>query len=432
MIKLERLEMPQEGVAFVVMPYGTKSAEGAAPVDFDGLYERVYAETITRCGMRAIRADGIWGCDRGILDVVWRGIQTAEVVIVDCSTRSIDVGLELGLSMALGKRLIVTAQRIEDIPTDLRGHLRPVLYKPEGFGYTDLVKGLEKELESVRNEIVIENTFVSLKTITDEPKPGRVVAVQQDRAIVETEGEEELLHLHAANVTYTKHVTDMTRQCKEGDRLSGAITTDRMGKRYYTLLADKQNPWPTIEIDYPAGRVFSGHVTNVVEGKGAWVPVFRDVNGHLPADEARRAGLRRGDEVEVVVEYVDVSARKIGLHLRSRAPYPPPVPVPDPVRPVPPLTPRLPKRGERMHGWVVRSVPEKGFVLLSLEGYEKERPALLHIKHMLPVLAEDLSSGKVEVDEEVFVEITQVRQANNGQWKVELRELPEAQADLAA
>jgi hypothetical protein len=173
MIKLKRQEMPQKGIAFVVMPYGTKSAEGAAPVDFDGLYERIYAETITRCGMRAIRADGIWGCDRGILDVVWRGIQTAEVVIVDCSTRSIDVGLELGLSMALGKRLIVTAQRIEDVPTDLRGHLRPVLYKPEGFGYTDLAKGLEKELESVRNEIVIENTFVSVKTITGEPKPGR-------------------------------------------------------------------------------------------------------------------------------------------------------------------------------------------------------------------------------------------------------------------
>jgi small subunit ribosomal protein S1 len=424
MIKLKRQEMSQKGVAFVVMPYGTKSADGTPAVNFDELYEMVYAETIAKCGMRAVRADGIWGCDRGILDVVWRGIQTAEVVIVDCSTRSIDVGLELGLSMALGKRLIVAAQRIEDIPTDLRGHLRPVLYKAEGLGFTELMRGLEKELKSVRDETVIENTFVSVTTITGESKPGRVIAVQPESAIVETEGEEELLHLHAANVTYTKHVTDMTRQFKYGDRLSGAITTDLMGKRYYTLLADKQNPWPTIETDYPAGRTFSARVTNVVEGKGAWVPVFRDVNGHLPADEARRAGLRRGDEVEVEVAYVDVPARRVGLRLRS--------PAPSPVRPVPALTPRLPKRGERMHGWVVRSVPEKGFVLLSLEGYEKERPALLHIKHMLPVLAEDLSNGKVEVDEEIFVEVTQVRQASNGQWNVELRELAEAQADLAA
>ena len=98
------------------------------------------------------------------------------------------------------------------------------------------------------------------------------------------------------------------------------VATDLLGKRYYTLLADKQNPWPTIESDYPAGRVFSGQITNVVEGKGAWVPVFRDINGHLPADEARRAGLRRGDEVEVVVAYVDVSTRKVGLHLAAGRP----------------------------------------------------------------------------------------------------------------
>ena len=101
MIKLKRHEMPQEGVAFIVMPYGAKSADGTETVNFDELYERVYADTIAKCGMRAVRADGIWGSDRGILDVVWRGIQTAEVVIVDCSGRSIDVGLELGLSMAL-------------------------------------------------------------------------------------------------------------------------------------------------------------------------------------------------------------------------------------------------------------------------------------------------------------------------------------------
>lgn len=414
MIKLERQEMPQEGIAFIAMPYGTKSVDGVAPVDFDELYERVYAETVTRCGMKPVRADRIWGSDQGILHVVWRGIQSAEVVIVDCSARSIDVGLELGLSMALGKRLIVAAQRIEDIPSDLRGHLRPVLYKAEGLGVTELVRGLEKELESVRTEPHIENNLVPIPTITGEPKPARIFAVQQESAIVQTEGDDELLLLHPANVTYAKHVTDMTRMFKPGERLSGAIATNRAGKRYYTLLADKQNPWPTIESDYPAGRTFSTRVTNIVEGKGAWVPVFRDINGHLPADEARRAGLRRGDEVEVVVEYVDVPARRVGLHLRSPAPSP------------------VPKRGERMHGWVVRSVPEKGFVLLSLEGYEKERPALLHIKHMLPVLAEDLSNGKVEVDEEIFVEVTGVRQANNGQWNVELRELPEAQADLAA
>jgi S1 RNA binding domain len=372
--------------------------------------------------MRAIRADRIWGSDQGILQVVWRGIQIAEVVIVDCSTRSIDIGLELGLALTLGKRLIVAAQRIEDIPSDLRGHLRPVLYKAEGLGVAALVRGLEKELETVRVETHIEKKPVPMPTITGEPKPGRIFAVQPDSAIVLTEGEEELLLLRPANVTYVKRVTDMTRMFKPGDGLSGAIATDDSGKRYYTLLAGKQNPWPTIENDYPAGKVFSGRVTNIVDGMGAWVPVFRDVNGHLPANEVQRAGVRRGDEVEVEVAYVDVDARRIGLHLRGASTV---TPLPQPV-------PKVPKRGERMHGWVVRSMPEKGFILLQLEGYEKGRAAILHVSHMLPDLAEDLRDGKVEVDEEVFVEVTQVRQRDNGQWHVELRELPESRADLAA
>jgi small subunit ribosomal protein S1 len=438
MIKLERHDMPKEGMAFVVMPYGTKSAEDGTAVDFDALYEMVYAETITKSGMKPIRADRIWGCDRSILDVIWRGIQSAEVVIVDCSTRSIDVGLELGLSMALGKRLVVTAQRVEDIPTDLRGHLRPVLYTAAGLGVAELVRGLEQELQSVRTETVIENTFVALPTITGEPKPGHVLAVQPDNAVIETEGERELLHLHAANVTYTKRVTDMTHLYKPGDRLSGAITTDIHGKRYYTLLADKQNPWPTIQSDYPVGRVFSGRVTNAVEGKGAWVPVIHDVNGHIPADEARRANLRRYDDVEVEVVYLDLPARRVGLHFRNRVgstvrpvAVTPAAVTPMPVTPMP-AAPGLPEPGQQLRGWVVRTVPEKGFILVELEGREKERPAILPARRMLPDLKEDLRDGKVEINEEVFVQIVRVRRRDNGQWDVELREVPEAQADLAA
>jgi predicted RNA-binding protein with RPS1 domain len=426
MIKLERNEMPQEGDAFVVMPYGTKSAGDGPAVDFDKLYEKVYAETINRCGMRAIRADQVWGCDQGILDVVWRGIQSAEVVIVDCTTRSIDVGLELGLTMALGKRLIVAAQRIADIPTDLRGHLRPVLYEAEGLGFTELAIGLERELRSARTETVIENTLVPVSTITGEPKPGRIIAVQPESAVVETEGEQELLHLHPANVTYVKNVTDMTRLYKPGDHLSGAITTDLAGKRYYTLLANKPDPWPIIQSEYPVGRVFSGRVTNVVDGKGAWVPLIHDVNGHLTTSEARLENLQRYDDVEVEVTYIDVPARRVGLRFRNRSVSTLRRP------PEPQISLTMPRPGQQMHGWVVTTVPEKGFVLLQLEGYENERPAILHISQMLPDLREDLRDGKVEVDDEIFVKVVQVRRRDNGRWHIDLCEIPEAVADLAA
>jgi hypothetical protein len=433
MIKLERNELPQEGTAFVVMPYGTKTPEGTAPVDFDELYARVYAPTISKCGMKPVRADHIWGCAQGILDVIWRGIQTAEVVVVDCTARSIDVGLELGLAMALGKRLVVTAQRLEDIPTDLRGHLRPVLYQVEGLGITTLTSGLEAELQAVRTETVIENTFTPLSTITGELKPGRVLAVLPDSAVVEADGE--LLHLPAANVTYAKRITDMTHVCKPDDRLNGAIITDVHGKRCYTLLVDKPNPWPTIQSDFPVGHTFTGRVTNVKDGVGAWVSLTMGINGHIPAEEARQAGLQRFDDVEAEVAYVDAEARRVGLHLRAR---PAVRTVPEPraahhdrlVGSLPPA--HLPAPGQRLRGWVVRTVPDKGFVLLELEGHEQERPALLHIRHMLPELKADLQNGKVEADEEVFVEVRQVRRRDNGRWDVELSEIPEGQAQLAA
>jgi hypothetical protein len=97
-----------------------------------------------------------------------------------------------------------------------------------------------------------------------------------------------------------------------------------------------------------------------------------------------------------------------------------------------PAAPGLPEPGQQLRGWVVRTVPEKGFILVELEGREKERPAILPARRMLPDLKEDLRDGKVEINEEVFVQIVRVRRRDNGQWDVELREVPEAQADLAA
>jgi hypothetical protein len=211
MIKLERDEMPRDGIAFLAMPYGKKSLENGDQFDFDELYEMVYASTISSCGMVPVRADRIWGSDQGILETVWRGIQSAEVVIVDCTTRSVDVGLELGLSMSLGKRLIVVAQRMEDIPNDVRGHLRPVLWTPgDHMGAARLMKGLDSELRTIRAEAIIENTFVPLRGTSTEPMPGRIVLVEKDRAVVETDGgHHDLLRLDGAHVTYSRFIADM-------------------------------------------------------------------------------------------------------------------------------------------------------------------------------------------------------------------------------
>jgi small subunit ribosomal protein S1 len=426
-IKLERTEMPQVGIAFVAMPYGKKQLNDAGFFDFDELYDMVYTTTIDNCGMTAVRADRIWGSDQGILETVWHGIQTAEVVIVDCTTRSVDVGLELGLSMSLGKRLIVVAQRLEDIPSDVRGHLRPVLWTPgDPMGAPKLMQGLANELRAIREEAIIENTFVVLRGADTEPMPGRVVMVEKDRAVIEADGgHHDLVPLDGAHVTYSRFIPDMTHLYKVGDPVSGAITTNRDGARSYTLLADQRDPWPDIETSYPVGTVFTGRVENVVDGKGAWVGLASGINGYLPMPAARQANLNRHDDVEVEVIGINPAARKVGLRLR-RAVTPP---LADQSAATSTPAPALPQVGEMMRGWVVKVVPEKGFILVELSGYEHARPAILHISRMAAVLRADLLAGKIKVDEEISVEVLRVDPHKS---RVELLEQPAVEADIAA
>jgi ribosomal protein S1 len=81
-----------------------------------------------------------------------------------------------------------------------------------------------------------------------------------------------------------------------------------------------------------------------------------------------------------------------------------------------------------MHGWVVRAVPDKGFILVQLEGYEGGKPAILHIRQMTAELREDLRNNMVKVDEELLVEVSRV---DPREPRIELRELPEPAAESA-
>ena len=209
-----------------------------------------------------------------------------------------------------------------------------------------------------------------------------------------------------------------------GDRLDGAITTNLEGARCYTLLADQLNPWPDIEASHPVGTVFTGRVQNIVDGKGAWVGLAAGINGYLPMQQVLQANLHRHDEVEAEVVSIDPAARKVSLRLRRLAAHT--------LQPRPPAQPfsalALPQVGDRMRGWVVKATPEKGFVLLQLEGYESGKPAILHISRMTPDLREDLRDGKVEVDEEISVEVFRVDPRMS---RIELLERPEPDAGVS-
>lgn len=80
---------------------------------------------------------------------------------------------------------MVLAQCLEDIPTDLRGLVRPILYQAEGLGVATLMEQLKDQLQIVRAETVTENMLVPLKDTRTEPMPGVIVLVEKERAVVE-------------------------------------------------------------------------------------------------------------------------------------------------------------------------------------------------------------------------------------------------------
>jgi small subunit ribosomal protein S1 len=413
MIKLIRDEMPQEGLVFVAMPYRAKQLPDGTMFDFDDLYGKVYVPTILECGMKPQRADLIFGSAEGVFDTVWRGVQRAEVVLVDLTIRSVDVALELMMAITLNKRLVVLAQSLDDVPVDVRGHVHPILYNPVGLGVATLIQGLKSDLNTARARTVIENTLVPFKEAGTEPMPGVVVVVTKDRAVVETgdRGHRQLFELSNADVDYSRLVPDMTRLYKVGDRAQGAVATDFEGVRRYTMLADRTNPWQGLVADFPVGRRFASRVVNVPKDKGGFVSVAHGINGHVPVAEARQANLLRDMEVEVEVVRVDPVARKVDLRLHrvltlgrsvTLLPHPTSANLRD-----------LPTVGMKLTGHVKRAEPEQGhrggFILLRLADYPKAPLAILHCTQMSRELREDLNDSGVDLaNEKITVEVVRV------------------------
>jgi small subunit ribosomal protein S1 len=430
MFKLTRTLTPEAGRVFFAMPYGSKRlTEDGEPFDFDNLYQKVFVRAVQQCGMTEERADHIFGTTIGALDAVWEGIQRAEVVVVDFTTRSADVALEFGWAMALGKRMVVLTQNREDIPTDIKGRIRPLVYSMDGAGGVDLMEDLKQLLQTTREQVVTENRLVPiLSDPITEVRQATVITVSTDHAVVDTEerGPRRFCVLSDRDVTYTKRVRDLTKVVKAGQRLSGAIVTDINGESRYSLLIDKSNPWPGIAADFPEGKTFHSHVVNFHTGVGAFIQVAGGINGLIRGVKDRSAELPAGAEVEVEVLKVDTENRQVDLRL-CRVP-PTTVPLPS-VKPIPGGD--YPAVGHRVNGQVVTVKPEGqgGYLLLRLEGKADWPLAMLHCTRMSEDLRHDLSNGHVERGEVISVEILEADPLHH---RIKVEDIPEQDAPATA
>jgi small subunit ribosomal protein S1 len=392
----------EAGNAFIVTPYGVKTVDGSRPCNFDSLHRMSTEQVIIGCGMTPHRADSIYG-PSGVLDAVWRGIQKAEVVIVDFTARSANVALEFGWALMLGKRIIVLTQDEKDIPTDVTGLYRYIKYSERFDDVEHMKEELRNQLEAIRQEPADEKMLAPMVLVGGTtPAPGRVIAVGETYVNVQLD-DGSLAVLGNGEVEWTRHVKDMTRRFSVDQRVEGAFVTDAKGSSRYTLLAGQTNPWPKLVSDQTSGVRLTGEVRNVVDGVGAFVRLSHGVDGLVPRSQlAAFPSLARGSRVEVTVSKVDVDRRRVDLQLHLA--------LDSTVTPT--LVADLPAVGLTAWGETCAVKPSPtgtsggGFVLVKIPGYD--RTGLLHYGAMSEEMRRDFDSNDIKRGDEIYVEVTSV------------------------
>ncbi|WP_086668137.1 S1 RNA-binding domain-containing protein [Lentzea kentuckyensis] len=414
---LERTHQPEKDMVFVAMPFGTKPLNGVdgPTCNFDTVFA-IIAGILETMGIRAERLDAVYG-PTGMIDLVWLSTQRAGIVIFDLTGKNHNVTLELGLALAIGKKIIMITQNLEDVPTDYRGH-RVLKYSLQYEDVEELKKSLTEQIKATLEEPSQEKGLYPLPGAGRvDTMPGTVIQVDKEYVLVQMDDPHRPpVAMTNLDVDYTRRIKDMSRLFKVGQRVDGAFvmdTTHNIAK--YTKLAGQDDPWRPLQKAFPVGMVFTGTVTKVIDKVGPFVAMNFGIEGLLPVKTISGLIPPAGSQVEVRVVDVDVVNRKVSLrlnqvltaassHTKSDA--------------------DLPAVGTRAYGRVVKAMPLKngrgGFVLLTMAG--RERPAMLLCKDMSNDLNTDLANGHVEDGEEIYVEVIKVDAIHD---KVLLRELPD-------
>jgi hypothetical protein len=145
----EQIKKLSKGVAvaatdtcFVVMPFSD-------PIG--GYYDILYKPAIEKAKLKPDRADSdIYGTGK-IIDQIWKGINSARVLLAELTGRNANVLYELGLAHALHKPVVLICSKAneDDVPFDLR-HVRAIYYdKDDPFWGTKLIEKVAEKILSV-------------------------------------------------------------------------------------------------------------------------------------------------------------------------------------------------------------------------------------------------------------------------------------------
>ena len=116
---------------------------------FNTVYSDHVVPALRGLGMTVERADEIFSTDV-IIEDVWRGINAANFVIADVTSKNPNVLYEVGMAHTVGKPVVLVTQDMADVPFDLR-HRRCVVYEYTPRGCARLEEQLKGTAEALIN-----------------------------------------------------------------------------------------------------------------------------------------------------------------------------------------------------------------------------------------------------------------------------------------
>ena len=156
-----------------------------------------------------------------------------------------------------------------------------------------------------------------------EIRKGRVKNITDFGAFIDLDGIDGLLHITDMSWGRVKHPSELLKVGQELDVM--VLEVDRERERVSLGLKQiTENPWNTIQDQFPVGARVTGKVVNLA-AYGAFVEIAPGIEGLVHISEfswtkrvARASDmLSVGDEVQVVVLSIDVENQKIALGIRQ-------------------------------------------------------------------------------------------------------------------
>jgi hypothetical protein len=216
---MTEVDKGDEGVkrAFVIMPFDP---------EFGPIYEQLIKPALEEAGYEVSRADSVLDQQNVLRDIV-RGIQQADLVVAELTTRNPNVMYELGLCHGLGIPTILVAQSPEEIPFDLRTY-RTQIYSTSFAEVHKLTSPLKEIAEQHR---VGRVAFGS--PVTDFIPQSEVAREQRDR-LAQPESRQDLTTNDAEVEGYIDHLADTEASQEEFSASMARVNevTEEMGEKF--------------------------------------------------------------------------------------------------------------------------------------------------------------------------------------------------------